>query len=199
MSKPQPPGLIELVADEHQVQMEAAAAKSAAKTELTEADLMKVLPTIIRKVGRSRPLEAIICDKLRGEEMFDQRRALKRIVQRRINSQDTTSGGEILARAVIRQLRFHFDNDIEGVLTEVKADIVTELAQNVARALLVAAGIMLGYSEKLRALEIAKDDRDARNIAKHRTEALLTEEDFKKALINVGRACTGDDQPIEER
>ncbi len=186
-------------ADDHQERLEVAAQKSANRAELTEADVMLALPTIIKKVGQSRRLEAIISDKLRGEEMFDQRRALKSIVQRRINASDTTSGGEMLARAVIRQLRFHFDNDIEGVLTETKADIVDELAQNVARALLVAAGIMLGYSGKLRALEIAKDDRDARNIAKNRTEALLTEEDFKKSLMNVGRACTGDDQPIEER
>lgn len=186
----------EIVKDEHQEQLEQAAEKSAAKSQLTAQDILTVLPMLIEKLGVSRPLETIINDRMRGEDLFDARRAIKRTIQRRINSGDTTSGAEMLARAVVRQLRFHFDNDIEGVSTDIKGAIVKELGSNVARALLIAASYMLTYPDKLYDLQIAVEDRDARNVAKLRTDALLTEDEFRRALMNVGRACTGDDIPV---
>lgn len=161
-----------------------------------ELDLREIIPALVKRAGKPRPLEDIISDHLCGEKFFDQRRALKRNIQRRIATQDGNSGAELVCRAVLKQLDYHFGVEVTDVPLDIKSAIVGELAVNIARQLIVAAGYILQYPKALGELQAAIDDRDSKDVAQLRTHRILLADRFKQSMVNVARAAVGDEQEI---
>lgn len=155
--------------------------------------LGQVLPLLVERLGVSRSLEKIIAEVLTGEDRFDLRRALKRQLQRRITSQEGRNGSELLARAVVKQIDFHYEAEVNELELDDRHKIVTELAENVARHLVLAANHILAYPATAKEVHRCKAESDVRGLAKARMERTFAAEGFKKELINSARAACGDD------
>jgi hypothetical protein len=155
--------------------------------------LSGVLPLVLSKLGLPRSLETIIGEVLPGEDRFDLRRAFKRLLQRRVTAQEGRSGADMLARAIVKQIDAHYEIQADKLTLLEKHAVVTELAQNIARQLVLAADVITQYPALAYAVNDGKARSDVRGIATARAARTLMVEDLKQALINSARAACGDD------
>ena len=156
-------------------------------------DLSDVLPLVLEKIGMPAALEVVLFDVLAGDKRADLRKAFKRSIQRRITAQEGRSGAELLARAIIKQIDFHYEVEAKGLTMDERHQIVNTLIQNSARQFLIAADILLSYGVAARDVNAAKQTANVRGLVDARLRRTLMVNEFRDTMVNTVRAIVGDD------
>lgn len=155
--------------------------------------LSSVLPLVLAKAGVPQVIDDILWDFLGGERRFDVRRVFKRQLQRRITTQEGRTGGELLARALVKQIDAHYEAEVQGLTMDERHAVISALVEQTARQLVLAADTLLQYPPIARDVNECKAKHDVRGLAAARQTRTLMVEDIKRAIVNAVRATVGDE------
>lgn len=146
----------------------------------------------IESLGPQPILQEIIINAVQGEMRFDLRRALMRIMGRRVAVQEGRTGAQLYARNITKQLDAHCEAEAHGLTLDEREVIVQALADGAARELALAADAIHRYAAVAMAVNRAKAAKDIPALAQMRADRTRLSEEFKTRLVNVCRAVTGD-------
>jgi hypothetical protein len=146
----------------------------------------------IEALGPQPILQEIIFQAVQGEMRFDLRRALMRIMGRRVAVQEGRTGAQLYARNITKQIDAHCEAEAYGLTLDEREFIIQSLADGAARELALAADAIHRYAKVAMAVNRAKAARNTPLLAQMRADRTRLSEEFKTRLVNVCRAVTGD-------
>lgn len=167
--------------------------KDSLEETIKEFSLASILPQVLLKLGLPAPLGDLLWHVIPGERKMDVRKAFQRQLGQRITTQEGRNGGELFARALVKQIDAHYETNVVGLTMEERHTIVCALVHNTARHLVLVADALLQYPEVARDVNVCKEKVDVRGLANARMKRTGLYEDIKRGFANSIRALVGDE------
>jgi hypothetical protein len=137
-------------------------------------------------------LPVILQECVPGEQAYDIRRALIRIIGRRVLVQDSRTGAQIFGRALTKQIEAHCEAECNGLTFAERSEIVCRLVDGACRELLLATAQLHDFGQAALDCIEARDSKNTVALAQARTARLKLSEGFKNTLTNACRAVVGE-------